>query len=116
MKDLDFLEIGTSDFDTLIQVADDNTIGISVEPIKFYLDNLPSPKNVEKVNAAISITGSSEDIPLFFIPPHIINEKGLPKWVRGCNCLGKMHPTIVNFGLVSKQKNIKNSGEYNAGI
>lgn len=94
-KDLDFLEIGTSDFDTLIQKADGTTVGISVEPIKFYLDRLPSPANVEKVNAAISITNTAEDLPLYYIPHQIIKKNKLPKWFRGCNSLGKMHPTIV---------------------
>ena len=43
----DFVEIGTSDFDTLIAAADQNTIGLSIEPIREYLDRLPSKNFVE---------------------------------------------------------------------
>ena len=49
----DFVEIGTSDFDTLIQASDGTLRGLSVEPIKFYLDNLPDKVLVTKVNCAI---------------------------------------------------------------
>ena len=30
--DYDFVEIGTSDFETLIQESDENSIGISIDP------------------------------------------------------------------------------------
>ena len=42
----DFIEIGTSDFDTLIEDASESTRGISIEPIKYYLDRLPNKENV----------------------------------------------------------------------
>ena len=32
----DFIEIGTSDFDTLLETTT-NKIGISIEPLKYYL-------------------------------------------------------------------------------
>ena len=44
--DYDFIEIGTSDFQTLIEEASDEAIGLSVEPISYYLNKLPNPKNV----------------------------------------------------------------------
>jgi hypothetical protein len=50
----DFIEVGTANFDTIIEKVDDNTRGISIEPLKFYLDQLPDKKNVVKVNAALS--------------------------------------------------------------
>tara|TARA_Y100000741_G_scaffold359915_1_gene341333 strand:- start:859 stop:972 length:114 start_codon:yes stop_codon:yes gene_type:complete len=34
---LDFIEIGTSDFDTKIQKKD-NKIGISIDGVKYYID------------------------------------------------------------------------------
>ena len=61
-KHYDFIEIGTSDFDTLIENADNNTIGLSIEPIKFYLDRLPDKENVTKVNVAISESSGFIDI------------------------------------------------------
>ena len=48
----DFIEIGTSDFDTLLETTI-NKIGISIEPLKYYLDNLPNNDKVIKVNCAI---------------------------------------------------------------
>jgi hypothetical protein len=40
----DFIEIGTSDFETLLQES--SGVGLSIEPLKFYLDNLPNKDNV----------------------------------------------------------------------
>jgi hypothetical protein len=31
----DFIEIGTSNFDTLIEAADDTTVGLSIEPVGY---------------------------------------------------------------------------------
>ncbi len=50
----DFVEIGTSDFDTLIQTATDTTRGLSIEPVRHYLDRLPSPAGVKKIWAGVS--------------------------------------------------------------
>jgi len=91
----DFIEIGTSDFATLIERADENTIGISVEPIKAYLDRLPSPKNVRKINCAISNDDSVIDI--YYIDPKSIKEHNLPQFIRGCNSVNKPHPTVKNL-------------------
>ena len=49
----DFIEIGTSDFDTEIQ-KNDNKCGVSIEPIKYYLDKLPNKENCIKLNMGIS--------------------------------------------------------------
>ena len=86
----DFVEIGTSDFDTLISKADQDTIGLSVEPLQFYLDNLPDKDKVKKVCCAISNTGIST-IPMYYIPPEVIEANSLPDYLRGCNSIGKMH-------------------------
>jgi hypothetical protein len=48
-ENYDFLEIGTSAFHTLLQLVADHQKGISVEPLKDYLNFLPSPPNVHKV-------------------------------------------------------------------
>ena len=62
----DFIEIGTSDFHTLIESATDKTIGLSIEPIKTYLDRLPNKENVLKVQAAVSDSDST--IEIYHIP------------------------------------------------
>ena len=43
-----FIEIGTSNFDTLIEKADDTTMGISVDAVKYYINQLPEKTNVKK--------------------------------------------------------------------
>lgn len=99
MIDLDFLEIGTSDFDTLIEKATDDSIGISVEPMKIYLDKLPSPKNVKKINCAISLDNVETDVNLYFISPENIKKYNLPKWYKGCNSINDYHKKIKEHKL-----------------
>jgi hypothetical protein len=97
----DFIEIGTSDFDTCIQNADDDTIGISIEPIKYYLDKLPNKKNCKKICCAVS-----DDVGfcnVFFIQENKISELGLQQWARGCNSINDYHPTIAK---IIKEKNL----------
>ena len=52
----DFIEVGTSDFHTLIQECSDESVGLSVEPISKYLDRLPNKPNVSKVVFILSIS------------------------------------------------------------
>ena len=91
----DFIEIGTSDFHTLIEGADDNTIGLCIEPIQMYLDNLPNKKNVKKLCLGISNCNRNEKI--FYIKPENIKKYGLPWWIRGCNSISKPHYQHMNF-------------------
>ena len=91
----DFIEIGTSDFDTLIEQADDQTVGLSVEPIAAYLDRLPRPKLCTKLNAAIS--NQDGEVVVFYLSPEKIFEYGLPAGFKGCNSIGKPHPTVASF-------------------
>lgn len=87
----DFIEIGTSDFDTL---AHGTGVGISVEPIQLYLNNLPERTGLEKVCAAL--TDSSGSVDVYWVPPSEIEAHGLPDWVRGCNSVGSPHKTLIN--------------------
>lgn len=96
---LDFIEIGTSNFKTLIQDSTDNSVGISVEPIAYYLNQLPDKKNVIKENAAISFFNSTKDIEIFYIPENIILKNKLPKWLKGCNSIGNYHPIHEQLSL-----------------
>lgn len=98
--DYDFIEIGTSDFDTLTQKASDDVVGLAIEPLAHYLKQLPSPSKVRKLCAAVSpnnVCGSSN---VYWLSEHVIREKGLPDWLRGCNSLGKPHPRHIDFGVV----------------
>lgn len=90
-----FIEIGTSDFRTIIENCSDNEIGLSIEPIKLYLDNLPNKKNVTKINCAIS--DKIGEMVIYYVNPNDIIKYKLPNWVRGCNSINKPHPTVLNL-------------------
>jgi len=85
----DFIEIGTSNFDTLIADCSDEKIGLSIEPLKVYLDVLPNKPNVTKVCAAIS--DDDGEIDIYHIPISLIHKHNLPIWVKGCNSVTKPH-------------------------
>ena len=91
----DFIEIGTSDFHALIENADDNTKGLSIEPIQMYLDNLPNRKNVKKLCLGISNCNKNEKV--FYVKPENIEKYGLPYWLRGCNSISKPHYQHLNL-------------------
>lgn len=88
----DFIEIGTSDFNTIIQ-KENPGIGLSVEPLKIYLDALPDKESVVKVNCAITDFDGVVDV--YWIDPQDIKTYNLPNWLRGCNSIIKPHPTAV---------------------
>jgi FkbM family methyltransferase len=87
----DFIEIGTSDFETLIDTATDDMYGLSIEPIQYYLDRLPVKQNVKKINCAVSNNNGWIDIN--YIHPDTLQQYNLPDYLRGCNSIGKVHPT-----------------------
>lgn len=87
----DFVEIGTSNFDTLIEVATDNTRGLSIEPMLYYLDQLPSRPLVQKLNCAVSRNNLFETLSVYYVPENTIQAYGLPDWLRGCNTIGDYH-------------------------
>lgn len=91
----DFVEIGTSCFDTIIERWTGPGRGISVEPAGEYLDMLPDPPGVIKVCAAISNYDGTA--PFFYIPKSELLAHRLPQWIAGCNCMGRPHPTALSF-------------------
>jgi FkbM family methyltransferase len=98
----DFIEIGTSDFETLIEVSE-GKIGLTIEPLSFYLNNLPNNPTVIKVNCAI--TNYDGQIKMYYINPTDIIDYQLPDWLKGCNSISKPHPSALtelnNRGLES---------------
>ena len=70
----DFVEIGTSDFNTILQ-RENSGIGLSIEPLKVYLDRLPDKVGVTKVNCAISDFDGSVDV--YWIDPEDIKKYNL---------------------------------------
>jgi len=95
--DYDFIEIGTSNFKTLIEHADDSTKGISVDSVKYYVDILPDKQNVKKINAAISNVNTISNV--YYIPENIIEQNGLDSWFRGCNCINDYHPLHITHNV-----------------
>lgn len=87
---LNYLEIGTSDFRTEVEKSD--AVGMSVEPIKYYLDRLPNKENNTKVNCAISTDDQEGQIEIYYVPLDIIKAEKLPNWLRGCNSVNGYHP------------------------
>jgi hypothetical protein len=99
MIDYDFIEIGTCDFDTLIQTCSNDSVGLSVEPIKYYLDNLPEKPNVKKINCAISFDDNESDIDIYHIPKEVLKLNNLPAGLGGCNRIGEYHPHHITKNL-----------------
>jgi FkbM family methyltransferase len=93
-KHFNFIEIGTSDFHTLIEQSTDDTVGLSIEPIEYYLNRLPNKKNVKKINAAVS--NENGEIEIYLIEPEDIIKNNLPIWVKGCNSVNKPHEFAKN--------------------
>jgi hypothetical protein len=112
--DADFIEIGTSNFNTITQLVDDadHLVGFAVEPSAHYLRSLPDRQGVTKVNCAIvpsssTPTGSVElnvdvdkeqQVDLYYIPEYLIREGGLGHFLMGCNSIGGYHPMHTSLG------------------
>eukprot|EP00928_Gymnodinium_smaydae_P079715 TRINITY_DN63574_c0_g1_i1.p1 TRINITY_DN63574_c0_g1~~TRINITY_DN63574_c0_g1_i1.p1 ORF type:complete len:585 (-),score=54.51 TRINITY_DN63574_c0_g1_i1:706-2460(-) len=103
-----YVEIGTSDFDTLVQrhTYRSDIVGLSVEPVKAYFDELQSlaSENKTLLNAAVGDYDGFEDV--FLVRPELIDkymgsksfcdakalrsvglEKCLPGWLRGTSAV-----------------------------
>lgn len=90
-----FIEIGTSDFETEIEICEDNDVGLSIEPIKKYLDNLPNKKMVTKINCAISDYDGK--IKIYYVSEENIKKYNFPDFLKGCNSINKPHPVTKGF-------------------
>jgi hypothetical protein len=94
MSFYDFIEIGTSDFDTEIE-KNDNKVGISIEPIKYYLDRIPNKQNCIKLNLGIS--NYNGKCVVNYLSEETIRKYNLPVWVRGCNSINSYHKTVTSL-------------------
>jgi hypothetical protein len=100
--DFDFIEIGTSDYDTLaLQPGADTKRGVSVEPVSLYFDKLPDRSNLTRIQAAVVDKyrrGEQRSTRMHFVSPALLAEHpSWPEWVRGCNSAGKPHPAAASF-------------------
>jgi hypothetical protein len=103
----DFIEIGTSDFDTEIE-KNDNKVGISVEPIKYYLERLPNKQNCIKLN--IGISNYVGTCVVNYLSEQTIQAHNFPCWVRGCNSVNSYHKTVTDL-CISKGIDIQQISE-----
>ena len=87
-----FIEIGTSDFDTQLQLATEEG-GLSIDAVKLYLDRLPDKPGVTKINCAVSDHSGTLDV--YYVTPETIADKNLPDWMRGCSSVGSPHPKAI---------------------
>jgi len=92
----DFVEIGTSDFDTCLQSVAEHPhglscVGLSIEPLRYYLDRLPNLPHVKKLCCAISPDNTNGMLDVYYVPSSVIESNGLPDWLRGCNRVGDYH-------------------------
>lgn len=99
MKIYDFVEIGTCFFDTMIEKAGDETVGLSIEPIKMYQDKLPNKTNVTKINAALVTQEDYHDgfVDFYYVHEDTIKKHNLGIWLAGCNTVGKPHDFHVAY-------------------
>lgn len=90
-----YVDIGTSYFETSVDLAKENETVLLVEPIMEYLEKIPSKIGVYKANFAISNQRGFLD--LFYVPLKDTYNLNLPSWIYGCNKLGSKHPTVDNL-------------------
>lgn len=95
MRDFDFIEIGTCDFNTLTQRSGDDTVGLAVDAIKEYLEALPFKPQVIKVERIISDT--SGFLPVHYVTREHLAELGLPAKWRGGAMVGRLSPTLATL-------------------
>lgn len=98
---LDFIEIGTSDFETLIQ-STENQIGLSIDAVSLYLDRLPNNPTVTKLNYAISNYSGTTNA--YYVHPEDIDKHNLSWYLKGCNSIGEPHKVTIRE---LKEKNLE---------
>lgn len=97
-KEYDFVEVGTCNFDTLVETATDSQLGLSIEPIDYYLDQLPNRPNVTKVTGALVANEDFQPyLDVYYISEEDIKRYNLPGWIKGCNSIGRPHDFHTGF-------------------
>jgi hypothetical protein len=97
---VDFIEIGTSDFGTEIEKAEDYNTGISIEAVGYYFDKLPQKIGVIRHHVAVSDCEGKCDIS--YINPKVVqkfieqNAVG-HSWIKGCNRIDSEHPLLQTY-------------------
>lgn len=94
-----YLEIGTSDFDTLSDKFSgrDNWRGVSVEAVPEYFDRIRKLDKNAYINAVCSVD-SAEPVNFHYVPSEVISKHGLPNWLRGCGSISvEIQPSLQAY-------------------
>lgn len=91
----DFVDIGTSYFDTSVDYAKSGQRILLVEPIREYLGRIKNPPGIEVVKENAAIMGYTGKGKIFYVDEERSRKYGLPEWVYGCNSIDVPHPTIL---------------------
>ena len=71
--------------------------GVSVDALPVYVEALPKtlPAHAHAaLNFAVMTAVPHEPtVPVFYVHPRDLEQHGLPHWLRGCNRVGRVHPT-----------------------
>lgn len=92
-----YVDIGTSDFETSLDVKKEDENVLLVEPLFYYLAKFKNSKNIFKANFAISNHKGYKKI--YHVTEENIKTYNLPYWVKGCNSIDRRHPTVENLLL-----------------
>jgi hypothetical protein len=97
--DWDFIEIGTSDYETLNMDSSRVTQrGLSVEPVTYYYKKLQKTRLHQTLQAAVIDDRQAKNLSVFYIDPDILREHPeWPEWVRGVNKMSEVHHTAEGF-------------------
>lgn len=108
-----YVEVGTSDYDTLLQRASPGSrlVGLSVDALALYVDRLPGDRpgwvrdvaavaDAPAVAAAAAASGGGgPTLPTFFVHPADLEALcGASCFeLRGCNSVGAPHPQVTDI-------------------
>ena len=112
LASLDYLEIGTSDFDTLAEAVNRDAVrgmsssalprGVSVEALPLYVaavmnktSHVPHSAHAILNYAVVAAAPHNATIEVFYIHPNDLRRYKLPQYLRGCNSVGAPHPTAL---------------------
>ena len=94
------IEIGTSDFRTQAGQVD----GVFIEPVKYYFDRmvrdamsvLELGKNKSHFEN-VAISDYEGEVNIYSVKADNMLSMGAPEWMRGCNSIGKPHPSVISW-------------------
>jgi Methyltransferase FkbM domain len=89
----DYVDIGTCDFETSVDLLKPGELGLFVEPLFYYLRRLPDDTGIIKAPLAVSNFNGYDY--MNYIPESEILSRQLPSWVRGCNSFKQPHTLLA---------------------